>query len=56
MINVLIVIGAMLIGLRMIGPFLRIAISLIAKSFGAAFITALMILLFVLVLSHGRFI
>lgn len=56
MINVLIVIGAVLIGFRMIGPFLRIAISLIFKSFGAAFLVALMIILLVEALSHGRFI
>lgn len=54
--NLLIIIGALLVGFRMMGPFIRIVTDLLAKFVTSAFLIAAVIILFVAVLSHGRFI
>jgi hypothetical protein len=56
MANLLIIIGALLVALRMMGPFLRIVISLLAKLVAFVFLIAVVIVLLVAVFSHGMFI
>ena len=56
MINLLILIGAVLMAFRILGPLLRIIMSLLAKLISFAFLIALSIILLVALLSHGRFI
>jgi hypothetical protein len=56
MINLLILIGAMLMAFRILGPLLRIIMSLLAKLISFAFLITLSIILLVALLSHGRFI
>jgi hypothetical protein len=56
MINLLILIGAVLTAFRILGPLLRIIMSLLTKLISFAFLIALSIILLVALLSHGRFI
>jgi hypothetical protein len=56
MINLVIFIGAIIIAFRIIGPLLRLAISMLAKIISFAFFITMGILLFVAVLSHGALI
>ena len=56
MINLLILIGAVLMAFRILGPLLRIIISLLAKLISFAFLIALSIIVLVALLSHGTFI
>ena len=56
MINLLILIGAVLMAFRILGPLLRIIMSLLAKLISFAFLIALSIILLVALLSHGMFI
>jgi hypothetical protein len=53
MIDVVILIGAILIGFRVTRPLLRLAIDMLAKVISFAFFIAVAILLLVAVLSHG---
>ena len=56
MINLLILIGAVLMAFRILGPLLRIIMSLLAKLISFAFLIALSIIVLVALLSHGTFI
>jgi hypothetical protein len=56
MMNLLILIGAVVVAFRILGPLLRIVISLLAKLISFAFLIALFIILLVALLSHGMFI
>jgi hypothetical protein len=56
MINLLILIGAMFVALRVIGPFLRIVISMLAVLVAVAFLITLVIILLVALLTHGMYI
>ncbi len=56
MMNLLIVIAAMLLALRLMGPLLRIAVRLLLKLFSFTFLIGVAIVLMVAILSHGRFI
>lgn len=56
MINLLILIGAVLMAFRILGPLLRIIMSLLAKLISFAFLIALSIIVLVALLSHGMFI
>jgi len=56
MINLLILIGAVLLAFRILGPLLRIIMSLLAKLISFAFLIAVAIIVLVALLSHGRFI
>lgn len=56
MINLLILIGAVLMSFRILGPLLRIIMSLLAKLTSFAFLITLSIIVLVALLSHGRFI
>jgi len=56
MINLLILIGAVLMAFRILGPLLRIIMSLLAKLISFAFLITVSIILLVALLSHGRFI
>lgn len=56
MINLLILIAAVLMGLRIVGPFLRFVIGLLFKLISFAFLIALAIIVLVGLLSHGMFI
>ena len=55
MVNLLILIGAVLMAFRILGPLLRIIMSLLAKLISFAFLIALSIVLLVALLSHGMF-
>jgi hypothetical protein len=56
MINLLVLIAAVLVGLRIVGPFLRFVIGLLFKLISFAFLIALVIIVLVGLLSHGMFI
>jgi hypothetical protein len=56
MMNLLIVIAAMVVALRLMGPLLRIALHLLLKLLSFTFFIAVAIVVLVAVLSHGRFI
>lgn len=56
MINLLILMGAVLVALRMIAPLLRIAINVLAKVISFTFFMALLIILILAILTHGVFI
>ncbi len=56
MINLLVLIVAVLVGLRIVGPFLRFVISLLFKLISFAFLIALAIIVLVGLLSYGKFI
>ncbi|HWG16083.1 MAG TPA: hypothetical protein VG268_22680 [Streptosporangiaceae bacterium] len=56
MMNLLIVIAAMVVALRLMGPLLRIALHLLLKLLSCTFFIAVAIVVLVAVLSHGRFI
>jgi hypothetical protein len=56
MMNLLIVIAALLLALRLMGPLLRIALHLLLKLLSFTFFIAVVLVLLVAVLSHGRFI
>ena len=53
--NLLILIGAVLVAFRILGPLLRIIMSLLAKLISFAFLIALSIIVLVALLSHGTF-
>jgi hypothetical protein len=53
MINLLILVAATLMAFRVLGPFLRIVISLLAKLIALAFLIALGLILLVALLTHG---
>ena len=53
--NLLIVIGAVLVAFRILGPLLRIIMSLLAKLISFAFLIALSIIVLVALVSHGTF-
>ncbi len=55
MIDLLILIAAVLMAFRILGPLLSIIMSLLAKLFSFAFLIALSIIVLVALLSHGRF-
>jgi len=55
LINLVILIAAVLVAFRILGPLLRIIMSLLAKLISSAFLIALSIVLLVALLSHGRF-
>jgi hypothetical protein len=56
MMNVLIVIAALVLALRLMGPLLRIALHLLLKLLSFTFFIAVAIIVLVAVLSHGMFI
>jgi hypothetical protein len=56
MINLLILIGAVLIATRLVGPLLRVAIRLLVSLIGAILVMALVIVVLVGVLTHGTLI
>lgn len=56
MMNLLILMGAVVVAFRILGPLLRIVISLLAKLVSFGFLIALFIILLVALLSHGMFI
>jgi hypothetical protein len=56
MINLLILIGAIVLAFRILGPLLRIVMSLLAKLITFGFLIALSMILLVALLSHGLFI
>ena len=56
MINLLVLIGAILVGLRIVGPFLLFVIGLLFKLISFAFLIALVIIVLVGLLSHGMLI
>ena len=53
MINLLIIMGAFAVALRMVWPLAQIMISMLAKLAGFAFVMALGIILAMAILSHG---
>jgi len=53
MINLLIIMGAFAVALRMVWPLARIVVSMLTKLAGFAFVMALGIILAIAVLSHG---
>lgn len=56
MVNLLILIGALLVAFRIVGPFLRVVISLLMGLLGLTIFIALVIVLFVAMMTHGAFI
>ena len=56
MMNLLIVIAALLLALRLMGPLLRIALHLLLKLLSFTFFIAVVLILLAAVLSHGRLI
>ena len=56
MVNLLIVIAAMLLALRLMAPLLRIAVHLLLKMLSFTFFIGVVIILLVAVLTRGRFI
>jgi hypothetical protein len=54
--NLLILIGAVLVAFRILGPLLRIIMSLLARLISFAFLIALSVIVLVALLSHGMFI
>ena len=56
MIHLLIVIGAVLMAFRILGPLVRMIMRLLAKLFSFAFLIGLAIILLVALLSHGTLI
>jgi hypothetical protein len=56
MVNLLVIVGAVLIAGRLIGPALRAVIRLLVSLIGAIFVVALAIIVLVGVLTHGTLI
>jgi hypothetical protein len=56
MINLLVLIAAIVVGFRIVGPFLRFVIGILFKLISFAFLIALVIIVLVGLLSHGMFI
>jgi hypothetical protein len=56
MINLLVLVGAVLIASRLIGPALRVVIGLLIRLIGAVLVVALAIIVLVGVLTHGTLI
>jgi hypothetical protein len=56
MMNLLIVIAAMVLAFRLMGPLLRIALHLLVKLLSFTFFIAVAIIVMVAVLTHGHFI
>lgn len=53
MISLLVLIGALLMAVRLIGPVLRVVIGLLARLVGVTLVVALAIIVLVGVLTHG---
>ena len=56
MINLLVLIAAVFVGFRIVGPFLRFVIAVLFKLISTAFLIALVVIVLVGLLSHGMFI
>jgi hypothetical protein len=56
MMNLLIVVAAIILALRLMGPLLRIALHLLLKLLSFTFFIAVAIIVLVAVLTHGQFI
>ena len=54
--HLLIIIGAVLVAFRILGPLLRVIMSLLAKLISFVFLIALSIIVVVALVSHGMFI
>lgn len=55
MMNLMIVAGAAIVALRILSPWLRIAMAIVMRLVGFAFFLAVAILVAIAVLSHGAF-